>query len=76
MNINPDYSDQSFTTAVEAMDHSMGWLFDNFIEPKQADLATDDLLLLAVMGKTLKEVALRADAFDQMQDSSNEFSRN
>jgi len=76
MNINSDYSDQSFTNAVEAMDHSMGWLFENFIEPKQANLATDDLMLLAVMGKTLKEIARRADAYDQIQDSSNDFLRN
>ena len=76
MNINSDYSNESFTTAVEAMDQSMSWLFENFIEPKEADLAMDDLMLLAIMGKTLKEIARRADAYDQLQDGSNEFSRN
>lgn len=76
MNINPDYSNESFTTAVEAMDHSMSWLFENFIEPKEADLTIEDTMLLGIMGATLKEIARRADAYDQLQDGSNEFSRN
>ena len=76
MNINPDYSDESFTTAEQAMEHTTGWLFENFIEPKQAELDESDNMLLAVMGLTLKEIARRADAYDQLQDNSNEFSRN
>ena len=78
MNINSDFSqsDENFPSAVTAMDHLMGWLFDNFIEPKQDDLDEDETMLLAVMGVTLKEIARRADAYDQMQDSSDHFSRN
>jgi len=78
MNINHDYSqsDENFPNAVTAMDHAMGWLFDNFIEPKQDDLDENETMLLAVMGVTLKEIARRADAYDQMQDISEYFSRN
>ncbi len=78
MNINSDFSqsDENFPNAVSAMDHAMGWLFDNFIEPKQDELDESDTMLLAVMGVTLKEIARRADAYDQIQDSSNDFSRN
>lgn len=77
MNINQDYSsDDSFETAIDAMEHSMGWLFETFIEPKQGEIDEDQTMLLAIMGITLKEIARRADAYDQMQKNSDEFSRN
>jgi len=78
MNINSDFSqsDENFPNAVTAMDHAMGWLFDNFIEPKQDELDENENTLLAVMGVTLKEIARRADAYDQMQNGSDDFSRN
>ena len=57
MNINPNYSsDESFTTAEQAMEHTMGWLFENFIEPKQAELDESDNMLLAVMGVVFKRL--------------------
>ena len=77
MNINQDYSsDDSFETAIDAMEHSMGYLFEKFINPKQAELDQDDNMLLAIMGVTFKEIARRADAYDQMLNNSDEFSRN
>ena len=77
MNINQDYSsDDSFETAIDAMEHSMGWLFETFIEPKQGEIDEDQTMLLAIMGITLKEIARRADAYDQMLNNSDEFSRN
>ena len=77
MNINQDYSsDDSFETAIDAMEHSMGWLFETLIEPKQGEIDEDQTMLLAIMGITLKEIARRADAYDQMQNNSDEFSRN
>ena len=77
MNINQDYSsDNSPETAIDAVEHSMGYLFEKFISPKQAELDEDDNMLLAIMGVTLKEIARRADAYDQIQNNSNEFSRN
>ena len=77
MNINQDYSsDDSFETAIDTMEHSMGWLFETFIEPKQGEIDEDQTMLLAIMGITLKEIARRADAYDQMLNNSDEFSRN
>jgi len=77
MNIKKDYSsDDSFETAIDAMEHTMGWLFETFIEPKQGEIDEDETMLLAVMGVTLKEIARRADAYDQMQNNSEQFSRN
>tara|TARA_A100001011_G_scaffold381278_1_gene449607 strand:- start:6177 stop:6410 length:234 start_codon:yes stop_codon:yes gene_type:complete len=77
MNINQDYSsDDSIETAIDAMDHTMGWLFETFIEPKQGEIDEDQTMLLAVMGLTLKEIARRADAYDQMQNNSDQFSKN
>lgn len=77
MNINQNYSsDDSIETAIDAMEHTMGWLFETFIEPKQGEIDENQTMLLAIMGVTLKEIARRADAYDQMQKNSDQFLKN
>tara|TARA_B100000214_G_scaffold368194_2_gene339377 strand:+ start:2057 stop:2323 length:267 start_codon:yes stop_codon:yes gene_type:complete len=88
MNINPDFSqDNNEQVSAEfAMEQAMGYLFAEFIEPREEDLDPEDIALLGIIGKTFKEMALRADAYDKIvkQDEGNnlngssdiDFSRN
>ena len=76
MNINSDYSEDQSINAEQAMEMSMGWIFENPIEPNQADMDEDSLLMLAIIGSTFKEMASRADAWDALQQNRDDFSRN
>ena len=45
MNIKKDYeSNDDISSATEAMDASMGFIFEKFIEPSEADLSENDLM--------------------------------
>jgi hypothetical protein len=76
MNINSDYSEDQSINAEEAMEMSMGWIFDNLIKPNEADMDEESLLMLAIIGSTFKEMASRANAWDALQQNRDDFSRN
>lgn len=76
MNINPDFdqNNNEVPSAQFAMEQAMGYLFAEFIEPREEDLEAEDISLLAIIGETFKEMALRADAYDKIvkQDKGND----
>ena len=76
MNINPDFNQNNNEppSAQYAMEQAMGYLFAEFIEPREENLDAEDIALLAIIGKTFKEMALRADAYDKIvkQDEGND----
>ena len=78
MNINSDYSESEDQpiNAVQAMEMSMSWIFENLIEPQQEDLNEDSLMMLTIIGATFKQMASRADAWDALQQNKDDFSRN
>ena len=69
MNIEKDYeSNDNISSATEAMDASMGFIFEKFIEPSEADLSENDLMMVAVIGSTLKIIAEKAQLYENMME--------
>ena len=77
MNIKEDYESNSIINATDAMDHSMAFIFDNFIKPIEKDLSEDQALMLAVIGSTFKIIAQKAQAYEDMiEGNQNNIQRN
>tara|TARA_A100001011_G_scaffold384936_1_gene458207 strand:+ start:97 stop:330 length:234 start_codon:yes stop_codon:yes gene_type:complete len=77
MNINEDYESNSVINATDAMDHSMAFIFDNFIEPMEKELSEDQAFMLAVIGSTFKIIAQKAQAYEDMiEGNQNDIQRN
>ncbi len=60
------------------MDHSMGFLWDVIIEPRQNELNEDELTMLGIVGTALKLIAKKAKAYEDMYEKgqNNENSLN
>ena len=77
MNIKEDYQSKSDYNSTDAMDHSMAFIFDNFIEPIENEISEDQAMMLAVVGSTLKIIAQKAQAYEDMiQGNKNDIQRN
>ena len=66
MNIKKDFQSDSEMNANDAMDSSMGYILENFIEPKESELTEDQAMMLAVIGVTFKMIAEKATAYENM----------
>ena len=66
MNIKEDFQSDSEMNANDAMDSSMGYIFENFIEPRESELTEDQAMMLAVIGVTFKMIAEKATAYENM----------
>ena len=66
MNIKKDFQSDSEMNANDAMDSSMGYIFENFIEPRESELTEDQAMMLAVIGVTFKMIAEKATAYENM----------
>ena len=74
MNINPDFQSDSELDAETAMETCMAGISDTLIEPamEKGELDETDQELLAVIGTTLKIIAQKAKAYEELQDRANE----
>lgn len=74
MNINPDFQSDSELNAETAMEVCMAGISDTLIEPamKKGELDETDQELLAMIGMTLKGIAQKAKAYEELQDKANE----
>lgn len=79
MNINPEFNDNIRPNAEEVMGQAMGFLYENFILPKTADLDVEQLDTLAIIGIAFKDIAEKAEAYYQLHENGheeNDISRN
>ncbi|OUU16291.1 MAG: hypothetical protein CBC05_08850 [Crocinitomicaceae bacterium TMED45] len=70
MNIKKDFTPSDRPSAIDAMDHGMSYLWENFIEPKiQANEHKEiDIELLAQLGIIFKDIAEKAEAYYAMEE--------
>ena len=68
MNINPEFNSPERPDANMVMSEAMGYLFNTFIKPREADLDEDDLTSVAMIGIMFKDIAEKAEAYYQMQE--------
>ena len=79
MNINPEYNSEETPSAVGAMQVSMQWLWENFVEPRKHELNGDDAEMLAMVGSVLLDIASDAEAYHKVQGekfTESPYSRN
>tara|TARA_B000000441_G_scaffold129002_1_gene110320 strand:+ start:101 stop:346 length:246 start_codon:yes stop_codon:yes gene_type:complete len=70
MNINPEYNESEFQLDAEtAMASCMEGILTTLIEPamEKGELSETDELLLGVIGSTLKVIAEKAKAYEELQ---------
>ena len=74
MNINPDFQSDSELDAETAMETCMAGISDTLIEPamEKGELDETDQELLAFIGTTLKIIAQKAKAYEELQNRANE----
>ena len=74
MNINPDFQSDSELDAETAMETCMAGISGTLIEPamEKGELDETDQELLAVIGTTLKIIAQKAKAYEELQGRANE----
>ncbi len=65
-----DTNDKQAPSATEAMDSSMDFLFENFIDPVEADLSEDQMYILAHIGIAFKIIAEKAQAYEDMVEGN------
>jgi len=70
MNIKKEFTPSDRPSAIDAMDHGMSYLWQNFIEPriKDGDIEEIDLDLLAHLGLIFKDIAEKAEAYYAMEE--------
>tara|TARA_R110000824_G_scaffold369091_1_gene558516 strand:+ start:1943 stop:2185 length:243 start_codon:yes stop_codon:yes gene_type:complete len=73
MNINPDYESDSQLDAELAMEMCMQGISDLLLQPaiKRDELSEEDQTLLGIIGMTLKTIAQKAQALENLEDQSN-----
>ena len=80
MNINPDFSDAPDLDAETAMQACMDGIAELLLEPAMAkdELSTEDQTLLGIIGMTMKTIAQKATAYENLGNISdqNEHFRN
>tara|TARA_Y100001937_G_scaffold23501_1_gene33538 strand:+ start:4973 stop:5212 length:240 start_codon:yes stop_codon:yes gene_type:complete len=57
-------------SATEAMDSSMNFLFENFINPVEDDLSEEQIHILAHIGIAFKIIAEKAQAYEDMVEGN------
>jgi hypothetical protein len=74
MNINPEFQSDSELNAETAMETCMAAISDTLIEPamKKGELDETDQELLAMVGLTLKGIAQKAKAYEELEGNSNQ----
>ena len=74
MNINPDFQSDSELNAETAMEMCMSAISETLLEPamEKGELDETDQELLAVIGMTLKGIAQKAKAYEELQGRANE----
>ena len=72
MNIEKDFQYDSAINANEAMSSSMGFIFENFIEPIENELTEDQAMMLAIIGVAFKTIAEKATAYEKMIEGGGE----
>jgi|TARA_E500000331_G_scaffold119311_2_gene116504 hypothetical protein len=70
MNIKKEFSPSDRPSAIDAMDHGMSYIWENFIEPRIKDGGIEeiDLDLLAQLGLIFKDIAEKAEAYYAMEE--------
>lgn len=73
MNINPEHEQNFELDAETAMETCMDGIAVTLIEPaiERGELSEADQTLLAVIGSTLKVIAEKAQAYEQLQNLSD-----
>ena len=73
MNINPEFESDSELNAETAMETCMAGISDTLIEPamKRGELSEEDQTLLGVIGTTLKIIAEKAKAYEELCNESD-----
>lgn len=67
MNINPEFNPKQPPSAVGAMQASMEWMWDTFVEPRKHELDGDDADMLAMVGTIFLDIASDAEAYHKAQ---------
>ena len=65
-----DTNDKQTPSATQAMDSSMDFLFENFINPVEDDLSEDQAYILARIGIAFKIIAEKAQAYEDMVEGN------
>lgn len=70
MNIKKDFAPSDRPSAIDAMDHGMSYLWENFIDPKikEKGVDEDDLEILTQLGIIFKDIAQKAEAYYAMEE--------
>jgi hypothetical protein len=79
MNINPEFNPEKVVSAVGAMQVSMQWLWENFVEPRKHELDGNDADMLAMVGSVFLDIASDAEAYHKVQSEKfieSPYSRN
>jgi len=75
MNINPEYNEsESQLDAETAMESCMAGISATLLEPamEKGSLSVEDQELLGIIGMTLKTIAQKAKAYEELQGNSNQ----
>jgi len=79
MNINPEFNPEEVPSAVKAMQVSMNWIWENFVEPRKDELDGNDGHMLAMVGAVMLNIANDAEAYHKIQSDKfveSPYSRN
>lgn len=70
MNIKKDFAPSDRPSAIDAMDHGMSYLWENFIGPKIKEKGIDEVdhELLITLGIIFKDIAQKAEAYYTMEE--------
>jgi hypothetical protein len=74
MNINPDFASDNNLDAETAMQACMDAIAITLLEPamEKGELSEDDQNFLGIIGITLKTIAEKARAFEELQDGTGQ----
>jgi hypothetical protein len=74
MNINPDFQSDSELDAETAMESCMDGISVTLLEPamEKGELSETDQELLGIIGMTLKTIAQKAKAYEELQGNSDQ----
>lgn len=74
MNINPDFQPDSQLDAETAMESCMDGISVTLLEPamEKGELSETDQELLGIIGMTLKTIAQKAKAYEELQGNSDQ----
>lgn len=76
MNINPQFNSPERPNAIEAMDHAMSFIFEEFIEPRKNDMGIENAEILTTIGVIFKDMAEKAEAYYTLQEKGYDLNEN